>query len=413
MVDVTGFRGVRYDQAVAGPASQTSAPSYDDVDAVAYAGHRAASPYTVLDLMTPNDGLGYASAAQTLARWWRTGVLRRDPTAAFHRYDLRTPGGTVELRGLLVALAVTEPGPDAPVLVHEEVDPARVRDRLARLEAVPLDVAPVLGLYERADGDVAGLLEADPGTGHDVVAVDDLGRTHSVTALREPGLERTVRSALAEHQVLVADGHHRYHSALAHARAHAPDQVTARTLACLVDVDRHGPEPGARHRVLRRPPQDLLDRLRRWFTPEPVADPARVREALEAASPGAIGVIAPVAGAARGFVLQAKDLAALHDAGPAARSARWRALDTAVVDRVLVPGLGLNAADVTVRTDLAGAPAAVTATGAAVLVLRAVPFGDLVALARGGEALPAKTTTFSPKPRAGLVMRDVESGRLA
>jgi uncharacterized protein (DUF1015 family) len=421
VVDAAPFAAVRYNPHVAGDAAATSAPSYDDVGPLTYARHRAASPYTVLELLAggPEDA-GYASAGAALARWRRTGVLVREPAPAFYRYEeheLRHGVPAVQ-RGLLAAVRVEPLSPSAAVLPHEAVDPARVGDRLDRLAAVPVDVAPVFALHR--DPGVAALLDVDVDEPPVVAASDDDGTDHRIWALRDPERITALRHALADVRAVIADGHHRYATALAFAerqRAAGGDDRDgrapwARTLVYLVDAEEHGPRVCPIHRLLRGLPRGGADRLAGWVL-EPLRpgagtiDPAARAEALATAvatrADGAVGLLMPGAPPA---LLRPADPAALGRRLTPGRSTAWRALPAALCDELLIPAL--SPAAILHRSDPAAAAAELgDDPSGALLLLPPIPASTVLDLAEAGELLPPKTTSFRPKPRTGLLLREV------
>jgi len=416
VVDAAPFRGLRYDTAVAGDPASTSAPSYDDLDPITYAAHRTASPYTVLELLAPPDATGsYRAAGQALRRWRRTGVLRPEPSPAFYRYEeheLRRGVPTVQ-RGLLAAVALDEPGRDGAFLTHEDVDPARVADRRRRLEAVRADLAPVFALATAGPAELRERLAEPPREPPVVALTDEAGVDHRVWAVTDPGQVAALRRALAPVRVLVADGHHRYAAALA-ARVERPEGPWHRTLVYVVDATGDGPEVRGVHRLVRGVDRAALRRVGEDFTLEEApAAAGALRDRLEAVSGRGFGLlVAPPLAAAVGMasaLLRPRDERRLAARLPQRRSPRWRALDTAVLDHAVLPGLGATAVEY--RADLDAAAAAVRSSRDALLfLLRPVDVRTAEAFAAAGEHMPAKSTYFRPKPRAGLVLRALDDG---
>lgn len=414
MVDAAPFHGLRYDPAVAGDPSATSAPAYDELDRFTYASHRAASPYTVLELLSPPDDTGsYPAAGAALRRWRRTGVLVRDPAPAVYRYEeheLRRGVPTVQ-RGLLAAVALEDAGPGAAILTHEAVDRRRVVDRLARLEAVRADLAPVFAVATGAPVELRDRLARPPARPPVVALTDETGCDHRVWAIIDPDEIDALCRALAGVRVLVADGHHRYAAALAARSRHRGD-AWRRTLMYVVDATVDGPEVRGVHRLLRGAGPATLRRLAQDFSflPAP-GDPEALRASLHAVPGRAFGlVLAPPLAAAQGTataLLEPRDEAVLATRLPHERSPLWRQLDTAVLDQAVLPGLGARAVEH--RADLVAAAAEVAAADDAMLfVLRPVDPRAVEALAAGGEHMPPKSTYFRPKPRAGLVLRPLD-----
>ncbi|MBA2318009.1 MAG: DUF1015 domain-containing protein [Euzebyales bacterium] len=410
MVDAAPFRGVRYDPQVAGDAETTSAPAYDDIERFAYARHRTASPYTVLELLAARGARGYADAGGTLDRWWRTRVLVADPEPAFYRYEeheLRDGVPAVQ-RGLMVALRLEPLDGRGAVLAHEEVDPTRVEERLERLEAAPLDVSPVFAMYRDGPTELRDLLDRPPLSRPLVAASDETGTDHRIWRVGDAGDIALVRAALSTLRVVIADGHHRYATALAHAHrlGDAADSTAHRTLAYLVDAQVHGPRLEPVHRLLRSAPADLLDRLAADFTIEPgPADPRTLELRLRASRRCVFGLRLAEG---RGYLLRPRDEDALRGRLPGDRSPAWRAVDAVILAAAVLGPLGVDPSAVEPRTDAAAAAAAVDGGQASALILvRPTTAAVVHEVAERGEPLPAKTTSFHPKPRTGLLMRAV------
>jgi uncharacterized protein (DUF1015 family) len=419
VVDAAPFQAVRYDPGVAGDASTTSAPAYDDVGRFTYASHRAASPYTVLELLTSRGTGSYVAAGAVYERWRRTGVLVRDPAPAFYLYEeheLRAGVPAVQ-RGMLAAVALEPLDGTGSILPHEAVDPERVVDRLDRLSAVPLDVSPVFALYQGAGPELRTVLDRRPAHPPIVAMTDEAGIDHRIWALTSPEDVASIAAALEPAQAVIADGHHRYARALAHShrlaqgqgggelgaslRTHAPWR---RTLMYLVDATVHGPRPMAIHRLVRRLPPDVESRLGERFELERLpGESERFTTRFHAQDGSAIAL--RLSGGTT-FLLHPRDPAGIAALMPEGRSARWQALPTAVLDHAVLPSLGIT--DPEPRTDLPAAVAEVDANaGAGLFILSPTDTETVLALSAAGEPMPPKTTSFQPKPRTGLLMREV------
>ena len=400
MVDAAPFAALRYDPAVAGDPASTSAPAYDDVERFTYARHRAASPYTVLELLAGEDdgtAEAYAAPGAAYRRWVRTGVLVEDPAPAYYLYDIHELRGGVPyvLRGVIAAVDVAE----GNLIPHEAVDPQRVAARVRRMAAVPADLAPVFAVHTAAPSDMRAVIDGAP-PGPPVIAfTDEAGVDHRIWALRDPGAVESVRRGLAGVRAVIADGHHRYAAAV---QRRSGDPAAGRALTYLVDASAYGPQLQAVHRIVRPAPRDLLERLQSQFTVTQAPDAGLAAVVARKAAP-AFGL---VRGGQAPAVVVARDPEALRHALPPGHSSEWARLDAAVWEHVVRPMLG--AVSVSYRTD-ATLTEADDEDEAAAFVLRPPSLSDVFACALAGEALPAKSTSFRPKPRAGLVMRSLES----
>ncbi len=396
MVDAAPFRALRYDPAVAGDPTTTSAPAYDELERFTYARHLQASPYTVLELLAPREE-SFSAAGAAYDRWRRTGVLMTDEQPAYYRYEeheLRH-GVPALQRGLLAAVRIADPD----VLAHERVDPDRVVQRVRRLTAVPADLAPVFAVHVGSSA-LGDLLAQPVGSPPVIACSDEAGIDHRVWAVREPDDVAAVTATLAGLRVVIADGHHRWAAAAARP-GRPPDD---RTLVYLADASLHGPQVLPVHRLLRHLPPDTEERLTADFALLPVPPPMVVT-ALAQQTALAFGLRLP---GERAFVMVARDQADLRARLPAERSAAWRSLDTAVLAHAVLPVVG--AGDPAYRSDATEAAQEMEAAGAGGLfLLRPVSAATVYACAAAGEPMPPKTTWFRPKPRAGLIMRSLEA----
>lgn len=401
MVDAAPFRALRYDPAVAGDPAATSAPAYDDLERFTFARHRTASPYTVLELLAPTAAApaAFRAAGATFERWRRTGVLVEDPAPAFYLYEeheLRR-GVPALQRGVLAAVRVGDPD----VLPHEAVEPARVATRVERLKAVPADLAPVFALHLGGSPRLRAALDVPPDRPPVAALTDEAGVDHRVWAINDPRRLAEIRTALQDVRAVIADGHHRWEAARA-LRERRPG--ADRTLVYLVDADTYGPQVLAVHRVVDPLPADAPQLLASTLslTPAP-GEVATLAARLATATAPALGLWRP---GSPGLVLTPPGGPAGTSLLPANRSPAWRGLDTALFEHVVLPRLGQP--PVEHRTDAAAAAAQLERRGGGGLFLvRSVPVATVLACAAAGETMPAKTTWFRPKPRAGLIMRSL------
>ena len=396
MVDAAPFRALRYEPAVAGDPATTSAPAYDELERFTYARHLQASPYTVLELLAPRAE-SFAAAGAAYDRWRRTGVLVTDDRPGYYLYEeheLRH-GVPALQRGLLAAVRVADPD----VLAHERVDPARVAQRVRRLAAVPADLAPVFALHVGSSA-LGNLLSRPAGSPPVIACTDEAGGDHRIWALRDPDDVAAITASLAQLRMVIADGHHRWAAAAARGGRPTGD----RTLVYLVDASLHGPQLLPVHRLLRHLPADAEDRLAADFALLPTA-PRMLVVALAQQAGLAFGLHLP---GGRAFVLVARDEAALRARLPAERTAAWRGLDTAVLAYAVLPALG--GGEPAYRSDATAAAQDMESAGAGGLFLvRPVSAETVYACAAAAEPMPPKTTWFRPKPRAGLIMRSLDS----
>jgi uncharacterized protein (DUF1015 family) len=197
MAVVKPFRAERYDETKAGPLDSLVAPPYDVITPQEREDYRARSPYNVVHLTLPDDE---EQAARDLGAWRSEGVLERDESPAywFLSQDYVGPDGVERTRAGLVASLRAEPYENGVVLPHERTHSGPKEGRLRLLRATRTELEPIFLLYEGNPLD-APAREPDLQSRGDKLWRIDAG----------PDLTDT--------QLLIADGHHRYETALAYA----------------------------------------------------------------------------------------------------------------------------------------------------------------------------------------------------
>jgi uncharacterized protein (DUF1015 family) len=391
---VAPFRGLTYDVEVAGPLDRLTAPPYDIISDPRRDRLLTASPFNVVHLdlaegsSDPEEaGNRYDRAAELLRSWRASGALRVDDEASYHAYEMafELEGEPRVTRGVFVAMELEPWGGD--VLPHEDTMPGPVEDRLCLLRATRTHISAV---YATADGPIeplAGILEERTADAPEADVTDEEGVRHR--RWRLPG-DTPIAPWLEGRHALIADGHHRYTTALAYREerdAGAGGGPWDRILTLIVDASRGDVAvlPYHRVQVLGDPPPDG----------EPVAD----LEALLASIDDETLSYGTVRRAPEGPRF------ARHRLG--GRPPTVEALHREVLDTI-APGDALR-----FTHDVDDAIAAV-ASGAAVTTYLLPPTtpGRILAAVEAGERLPRKSTFFWPKPRTGMVMMplDVDEG---
>jgi uncharacterized protein (DUF1015 family) len=224
------------------------APPYDVIPDADIARYLERSPHNVIRLIRP--GSDYEGAARTLEGWLRDGTLRADePSMYVHEVDL---GDGRTRRDLLAALRL-EPYERRVVLPHERTHRGPKEDRLALMRATRASLEPLWFLYDGAGGELKRLLDQAVERPADVTFADAEGLVQRFWVVPRGAWTDAVAGALAPLQLLIADGHHRYETALAYAEEAGgpPDAASRFTLALLTDIDDPGLEVQPTHRVMK------------------------------------------------------------------------------------------------------------------------------------------------------------------
>ncbi|MHB8589629.1 MAG: DUF1015 family protein [Candidatus Dormibacteraceae bacterium] len=247
MADVRALPGIRYHLARASDLSRLVAPPYDVIPESEVARYEALSPNNVVRLTRP--GRDYDKAAHAFQDWLAEGILAADPPSMYvHevRFDSR------RRRDLIAALRL-QPYEDRVVLPHERTHRGPKEDRLALLRATKASLEPLWFLYEGRGSALPQIIEVVSGSNPVVVFNGPEGTEHRLWRISDPALHAAIHAVLDPMPVLIADGHHRYETALAYAEevggdAEAPSRFT---LALLTDLDDPGLQVLPTHRVLK------------------------------------------------------------------------------------------------------------------------------------------------------------------
>lgn len=378
------FRSLVYDPAVAGPLDRVTAPPYD-VISEALLRELQTEPSNIVRVDLAKDaGSGedrYQAAGELLRRWTAEGVLRREEPA-FHAYEMRTGsnGRLRSVRGVFAAMELESWGGN--VLPHEETMPGPVEDRLSLLRAARTHLSAVYGTVAGPCPALADLLDRtmrEPPAGE---TVDEQGVRHRRWRIEE---DQPVGAWLEDEALLIADGHHRYTTALAYRdemRATAGPGPWDRLLTFIVDAGSEELTVAPFHRVQLS------------GAPPTVGAPVTsLADALAACSDDetVVGLIVQKDGDVEIRVVS------LKGEPPAVRA----------LHAELIPALPPGALRYTPDAEEAAAAVRSGSATAAYLLPPTTP--DRVReVVQRGERLPQKSTYFWPKPLTGMVLMPLD-----
>lgn len=388
------FEGVRYNLDRVAIADAT-APPYDVIDDEERAALAARNPFNIVlvDLPRSAGRDPYLEAASTLDRWRADSVLVDDaqPTFSIYRMDFTDElGNRRHTTGVIGALELSAPG-EGGILPHEHTTPKAKSDRLQLLQATGVQLSPIWGLSP-----ASGLSELlDLGRPPTASWSDDQGVTHSVWLDDDETHQREISALVASEPIVIADGHHRYETSLAYRDEqrveHGPGPYDL-VMTYVVELAEDQLTVLPIHRRLSGlPPSfDLVSALAPFFELTSVdgVDPGII-ERMQT-----VGSLALVTNAGA-WLLRPK-----ADALESARDLDSSRLDVALASlppHEVVYQHGVD--NVVARVEKGEADAGV--------LLRPATVAQIVDIAHGGERMPPKTTFFHPKPRTGVVLRDV------
>ena len=376
MAEIKPFRAVRYDEERAGPIASLLALPYDVIGSDDRERYLEASPYNVVRLILPDSP---EEAARLFTEWQQEGVLTEEQQEAIWwlRQDYEGPDGVQRTRQGLVASLRVEPYESGVVRPHERTYPEPKRSQLELLRAVRASLSPILLLYDDPDCRPRKALEPLAVDEPVFEAVDgsSVNRLWRVTDEEAIG---EARGALRDQSLVIADGHHRYETALAFHEEEGSES-SAYTMAVLANTHGEGLTIFPTHRVYRE-----LSTNGDFPVKRPIGAPLEALQELER-----LPRDHPA------FVLYEREGAWIVEAPGE------RVVDTAVVDRLGADGVRYTprAEEAVALVDSGDAQAA--------CLLRAPTIEQVTAVARAGETMPQKSTYFYPKLLSGLLFHKV------
>jgi uncharacterized protein (DUF1015 family) len=442
MAEIVPFRAIRYAATRGRALGHLLAPPYDMVPLEQRDELLRRSPENIIHLTLGEDRPGddatankYQRAGESWSSWLARGVMARDPRPALYPLEqtfLAPDGRNLRRRGFMAAVRLHEFG-EGVIVPHEKTLVAPKADRLELLKAVKANLSPLFGLY-RDPGDATSRALDAACAGEPVAETDsDDGVHHRVWRSEDPAEIAALQRLLEGERIFIADGHHRYETALVYRRMleeQLPDLPRDGghhyTLMYLCPMSDPGLFLFATHRLVfglkdfRVEP--FLDRLGRYFRVETLAEDIR----RPTGRAWAISKLGEHAGKSTTFVvLTAEDKRArvvtLRDdvdlsGAELPKNQMLAALDVTVLHSLVLQHiLGLSARtqekqeNVTYVRD-AGEVVNRVLSGEHQLgfLLNPTPMWQVEAVGEAGETMPQKSTLFYPRLQSGLVMRAVD-----
>lgn len=441
MARIYPFRAWRYNPGMVRTEDVVTQP-YDKISPAMQQAYYQRSPYNLVrvilglpELFDSEDGNVYTRAARHFFDWRADGVLKQDKETAVYAYSQRyeVPGapGTVQERKGFIALGELVDYSQRIVFRHERTLAKPKSDRLNLLRATHAHLGQIFMLYSDPGQTAEKLLFANAKT-PDVEVTDEYGVLHRVWKVADPGTINILLSAMQDKKLIIADGHHRYETALNYAREHQDKEVAASlerstnslpqppfpeaaAMMTFVNMESPGLTILPTHRVVHGlknfESAGFLERAKKYFDVRPLPggnDSASLLEALAAAGKSGTSLVAATRSGA--YLLTAQKTA--MEARLADQPERQRRLDIVQLHSVVLEDLlGISAQAVLEQTNLRYLRDAAEATqqvrtGEAhvAFLMNPVSLDQLREVAFAGDVMPQKSTDFYPKLLSGLAI---------
>ncbi len=412
------LRALRYDGSRVA-LDDVICPPYDVISPADREALLKRSEYAVVRLELPDAP---SAAAQLLHEWRRDGVLVRDdePSLWWHEQRFTGPDGVDRTRAGFFAAVRLSAYEEGRVRPHERTHAHAKQTRLDLMRATRANTSPIFGLYDDPDGGPRTALAPADGRAPDMGAGDGDGTVHRFWRVTSPGAIAAAQAALAEREILIADGHHRYETALSYRQEQrerdgdpADDRPYDFILMYLANLHGEGLAIYPTHRVVRAS-RDVDPRFLAGFELEELpadSSPKQVEAAL-AAIPTETVAFAIWHGRGRPpQIARVRDSSTIMMAMPGMPKA-VRAIDAAVLEAlVLAPLLGLDSEQFLTTDQVLYVRGLDNATSmvdrgeaGSAFLLRAPTVEQVQAVAASGRVMPQKSTYFFPKLATGFLI---------
>ncbi|MFC1908700.1 DUF1015 domain-containing protein [Chloroflexota bacterium] len=434
MPEIRPFRGVHYNQSLARDLAALICPPYDIITPEMQQELYQKSEYNFVrlelnrELLQDHDSDNkYSRSATTLEQWLQQGVLTRDEVPAIYLHDhyFVHQGREYRRRGIIVAVRLEEQVDEAAVRPHEGTLAAPKSDRLNLLSALKANTSSIFTLFEDPEHQVKSLLESQE-QGEPMFEINvGGGERHIMRAITDTGVIRQVNHYLAARPLYIADGHHRYESALNYRRERSALSLDVSAeepfnfvMMTLVDIADPGLIILPAHRLVRGMSASTLngltDKLKEFFEIEEVPfnlpDVWQRIDDLLSGGEGQVKLVLFGPEKEKLLILRLRDFAAAEKMMPSFCSDLYKRLDVSILDHIILEKLleltrDKEEASLGYSYNMLDAIKQVLEQQYQLALLLSPPgAGVIKAIADAGDRMPRKSTYFHPKLPSGLII---------
>lgn len=437
MAEIRPFRALRFTE-TAGPIAELTCPPYDIIGESQRLSYLKRNPHNIIRLELPRDGEDpYAQAGETLREWLRDGILKQDDRPAFYVYEIEfTVGGMSDLSGMeggrrsvmgLIAQVHLEEFSKGIVLPHEETLTKAKADRLNLMKATHCNFSNIYSLYmdDGSESETLDILQLIAREQPLTEMTDEAGLIHRLWAITDETAIDAIRRRFTDTRLYIADGHHRYETAINYRNERRAQGVPEGTdadycMMMLVEMSHPGLVVFPTHRMVRGvadfDPQRLLKECEPYFDVLSGLAMDAIDESLENAYQAGRKAFAFYSGGSDFTLLTLRDAAVmdelLPDLSPVSRQLDVQVLHTLVLERLL----GIDKADMANQKSLTYTRDRQEAidnvnVGAyqCSFILNPTRVEEIRDVAAAGEKMPQKSTYFYPKLITGLTMNRLDA----
>ena len=433
MAKVIPFKGIRYNSEKIKDLQTVVTPPYDIIDAAEQKKYYDRSPYNVIRLelgyQFPDDteeNNRYTRAAEDFQMWLQKGALTQENQEALYLYEQEFSTGTTKYRRTgFFARVQLEAFETGKILPHEETLVKPKADRLALMSACVANFSPVFGFYvdpEMVIDQEFNKIKASQTP--ELTLTDELNDQHNLWVLTDTKLHQKIRTALENQVLYIADGHHRYETALEFYRKMKdkyPD--SGYILMYVVNACDPGMVIMPTHRVVHSLPDFELVKFKKQLEEDFLVEqiPTSQADNLSAllSEQQEAGKIAMIMGTKENslYLLTLRDANRVQALAPG-KSLAWCSLDAAVLQVMVFQNLlGLSSEkiacqeNITYTRDEAEALDALNHDAQLTFLLNPTKISQIKDVALAGDKMPQKSTYFYPKLLTGLIINNIKDGQ--
>jgi uncharacterized protein (DUF1015 family) len=424
LAEISPFPGIRYNQDIVGDMASVICPPYDIISPDEQRAYYEKSDYNVIRLehgaVLPNDTKAnnkHSRASATFSKWLKDRVLVVDHVPSFYIHEHIFTHQNIRKRRLGLTVCVRlEPWEKRIIFPHENTVPGIKSDRLELMRACATNFSPLLGIYEDLGQKVTKLLNTQAGR-KPAIDFTEAGETHKLWVANEPEFVQRVSHFLASKPIYIADGHHRYETALAYRdekRHENPpskgDQAFNFVMITLVSFSDPGLIVLPVHRLIRNLSSKALAQFRSnleaFFELESVP-------LGETGLPEIRGATTRVLGLEPGSViaLKLRQPSSIKEIMPQEHSEAYKRLDISIVQHLIIDkliALDKNSSVVYTPDMLEARRLVESGEYQLAFLLNPIPVATIKAIADANDKMPGKSTYFYPKLPTGLVINRLE-----
>lgn len=430
-MEVSPFRGIRYNQGIVGDLACVLCPPFDVISPEQQKLYYEESNYNAIRMEFPAKSLEatgdrYQRAATTFRQWLGQGILQTDSVSSFylHEHCFEYSGEKKVRRGLIARVKLGPWG--SGIYPHEETFLKAKSDRLQLMRACRANFSPLLSLYHDSERKITTILseisQAKPVIEISIHSLltrgvkDEGGEAHTLWAITDPEIKQILSQFLSSQPLYIADGHHRYETALIYQQERAKEKSVTRKGAfnCvmmeLIDFSDPGLVVLPLHRLVRGiAPSKLMqlgDQLREFFVLESATLRAGNYQLPADSCLGILGLQPDLL-----VVLKRRRDISLEAMMPGNRSRAYREFNVSILNHIILDNiLGLTSTeDIAYTVDLPEAYQQIKDRKYQLAFLLNPPQPEMVkAVADAQDRMPSKSTYFYPKLPAGLIINPLD-----